>query len=53
VDVTEFTVAAAPPKETLVSPGTKFVPVIVTDWPPAEGPAEGAMEEIVGASWNW
>ena len=31
-------------------PPTKFVPVIVTDWPPVPGPLWRSMPVIVGAS---
>src|SRR5204863_9694461 len=40
-------VAAVPPKAT-VAPLTKFVPLIVTDVPPAIGPLLGATLVIVG-----
>ena len=46
--VTETFVAEAPPKET-VAPGTKPVPVIVTDVPPFVVPLFGEIEDTVGA----
>ena len=41
-------VAAVPPKSTAVVP-VKFVPVTVTEVPPARGPADGLTEVTVGA----
>ena len=46
---TEIDVAAVPPKVTPLVP-VKFVPVIVTDVPPAVGPLEGLIVVIVGAA---
>jgi hypothetical protein len=43
-------VAAAPPIVTPVAPVMKLVPVIVTLWPPAVGPLDGAMAVTVGAA---
>jgi hypothetical protein len=51
IDVDEFTttpVPADPPKLT-VEDTVKFVPVIVTDVPPAVGPEVGATAVTVGA----
>jgi hypothetical protein len=50
IDVAELKVklAVAAPKVTAVTP-VKLVPVIVTDVPPAAGPAAGEIEVIVGA----
>ena len=45
---TDTDVAAVPPKVTPLVP-VKFVPVIVTDMPPAVGPLEGLTVVIVGA----
>ena len=42
-------VALTPPKVTLMTP-VKFVPVMVTDVPPASVPDEGVMLPIVGAA---
>ena len=54
IDVAELTVtlvAGCPvPNSTVVAPTTKFVPVIVTEVPPATGPALGAMPVTVGAA---
>jgi hypothetical protein len=44
---TEKVVAAAPPKVTLLAP-VKFVPVMVTLFPPATGPELGLTEVTVG-----
>ena len=41
-------VAATPPMVTVVLPATKFVPVMVTVWPPEMGPAP---EATVGGAW--
>jgi hypothetical protein len=50
VEFTKVTpVAAVPPKVTLVTPLSKFVPVMVTDVPPVSGPLFGATEVTVGA----
>ena len=48
--VEELTVYTAlePPKLTAVAP-VKFVPVIVTDVPPASGPLDGLIVVTVGA----
>jgi hypothetical protein len=46
---TETLVAAVPPIVTLVAPVTKFVPVIVTVCPPANGPDAGEILVTVGA----
>ena len=45
---TMMLVAAVPPKVT-VAPVAKFVPVIVTFWPPARGPELSAIAVTVGA----
>jgi hypothetical protein len=54
IDVAELTVtlvAGCPvPNSTVVAPTTKFVPVIVTEVPPATGPALGAMPVTVGTA---
>nr|MCA1071701.1 hypothetical protein [Delftia acidovorans] len=42
-------VAAVAPKVTAVAP-VKFVPVRVTEVPPAVGPAVGEMDDTVGAA---
>ena len=52
IDVPELTttdVPAVPPKLT-VEPVTKPVPVMVTEVPPAVGPAVGLMDVTVGAT---
>jgi hypothetical protein len=52
IDVAEFTVtpvAAVAPNAT-VAPLMKFVPVIVTDVPPAVGPDVGLIDVTVGAA---
>ena len=52
IDVAELNVkpaAAVPPNGTAVTP-VKLVPVIVTDVPPAAGPAVGEIEVTVGAA---
>ena len=46
---TEMLVAGAPPIVTPVAP-VKFVPVRVTDWPPAAGPLGGLIALTVGAA---
>ena len=51
IEVAELTVklaAAVPPNATALAP-VKFVPVIVTDVPPATGPDVGEIEVTVGA----
>jgi len=47
-EMTMNDVAAVAPKVTAVAP-VKFVPVIVTDVPPAVGPAVGETDVTVGA----
>ena len=42
--------SAVPANDTLVSPGTKSVPVMVTVVPPRIGPMNGATVEMVGAA---
>jgi hypothetical protein len=51
IDVAELNVklAAVAPKVTAVTP-VKLVPVMVTDVPPAVGPAVGEIEVTVGAA---
>ena len=49
VELTETTLAAAPPMVTLVAP-VNPVPVIVTDCPPPKGPLLGLMDVTVGAA---
>ena len=51
IDVAELKVklAVAAPNVTAVTP-VKLVPVIVTDVPPAAGPAVGEIEVTVGAA---
>jgi hypothetical protein len=52
IDVGEFTVTPVhddPPTETPLAP-VKSVPVMVSDVPPATGPANGATEVTVGAT---
>ena len=46
---TEMLVAGAPPIVTPVAP-VKFVPVSVTDWPPAVEPVDGLIALTVGAA---
>ena len=46
---TEMLVAGAPPIVTPVAP-VKFVPVSVTDWPPAAGPLGGLIALTEGAA---
>ena len=46
---TEMLVAGAPPIVTPVAP-VKFVPVSVTEWPPAAGPLGGLIALTVGAA---
>ena len=46
---TEMLVAGAPPIVTPVAP-VKFVPVRVTDWPPAAGPLDGLIALTEGAA---
>jgi hypothetical protein len=51
IEVAEFTVtpvAAVEPNLT-VAPATKFVPVMLTDVPPARGPKVGLNDVTVGA----
>jgi hypothetical protein len=53
-EVEEFTITAPAaimfePIVTIVLPGTKLVPVIVTEVPPATGPNAGLSEETVTA----
>ena len=48
VDVTFGDVHVAPPIVTVVAPVTKFVPVIVTDIPPAVRPLVGLIAITVG-----
>ena len=45
--ITVTSVAATPPMVTAVA-SVKFVPVSVTDWPPARGPLLGLMLATVG-----
>ena len=47
IELTVTAVAAVPPKLT-VAPVTKFVPVTVTEVPPAIEPVFGLTEETVG-----
>ncbi len=47
-DAQETEVAALLPKATVVAPGAKLVPAIVTGVPPASGPKEGETEVMVG-----
>jgi hypothetical protein len=47
-ELTVYVVAAVPPKSTALAP-VRSVPVIVTDVPPAVGPAAGATEVTAGA----
>jgi hypothetical protein len=49
VDVTDVTLQAAPPTET-VAPTRNPVPVKVMEVPPARGPAAGETDEMVGAT---
>jgi hypothetical protein len=51
-EVLELTVTAPAPVDpnlTDVNPGTKFVPVTVTEFPPAVGPALGLRAVTVGS----
>ena len=48
-ELTVKVVAAVAPKTTAVAP-VKLVPVMVTDVPPARGPAVGAIDVTVGAA---
>ena len=48
VDVFPVIVAAVPPNVTEVEP-VRFVPLIVTLWPPAAGPLEGETFAMEGA----
>ena len=51
VPVTAVTVPAVPPNETVVSERvSKFVPLMVTDCPPATEPVLGEMVPMVGPS---
>jgi hypothetical protein len=52
VDAQVTAVAAVPPKEAVVEPTMKSVPVMVTLVPPASGPAVGLIAVIVGARPN-
>jgi hypothetical protein len=49
--VTLVTAHEEPPRETVVSPTAKFVPLIVTDVPPAAGPLLGLMPVTVGTAY--
>ena len=46
---TTFTLVAAAPPRLTVAPARKPVPVMVTEVPPAAGPAFGVIEPTVGA----
>jgi hypothetical protein len=50
-ETTTTSVAATPPKDT-ITPDVKFVPVIVTEAPPEDGPLFDTMLVIVGTGFG-